>query len=86
MPTQHRVKCDVVVTPDLVFGVFSNAFRVLDASDGRCLLEFLVYSAADHQAKVVGKVPVRKAFLPVIRDRITTCLERSGSSDFSTSG
>jgi len=78
MPTQdHRVKCAVVVPANLVFGVFSNAFRVSDTDDGRCLLEFLVYSATDHQAKVVSKVPVRKSFLPVIRDRITTCLGSS---------
>jgi hypothetical protein len=86
MPAKHRVNCDVVVPPELMFGVFANAFRVADTDDGRCLLEFLIYSAADHRAKVVGKVPVRKSFLPVIRDRITTCLgpTASGGSGFST--
>ena len=86
MPPKHRVNCNVVVPPDLVFGVYSNAFRVSDTADGRCLLEFIVYSATDHQAKVVSKVPVRKSFLPVIRDRITTCLGQAspGSSGFST--
>ena len=75
MPIQdHRVNCEVVVPADLVFGVYANAFRVQDTTDGRCQLEFLVYSATEQQAKVVGKVPLRKSFLPVIRDRITACL------------
>ena len=86
MRPKHRVNCKVVVPSDMVFGVYANAFRVLDTTDGRCLLEFLVYSETAHQAKVVSKVPVRKSFLPVIRDRITTCLVPAslGVSDFST--
>jgi len=71
----HHVNCEVFVPPELAFGVFANAFRVVDTDDGRCRLEFLVYSETGHQAKVVSKVPVRKSFLPVIRDRILTCLK-----------
>jgi hypothetical protein len=85
MPTRdHRVNCEVVVPPELAFGVFANAFRVVEASDGRCVLEFLVYSTTGQQAKVVNKVPVRKAFLPVIRDRIATCLRSSKGSRLPT--
>lgn len=79
MPTQHQVNCEVVVPPDLAFGVYSNAFRLSDTTDGRCQLEFLVYSVTEKRAKVVSKVPVRRSFLPVIRDRITTCLAESSS-------
>jgi len=75
MPRQDRVVCEVVVDPRLAFGVFANAFRFNDTADGRCLLEFLVYSASERQAKVVARVPVRKVFLPVIRDKISGALE-----------
>ena len=79
MPTSPRLGCKVVVAPELAFGVYSNAFRVADSDDGRCLLEFLTYSATEHRAKVVARVLVRKAFLPVIRDRIASCLAPSAS-------
>ncbi len=88
MPS-HQVDCEVVVDPSIVFGIFANAFRVTDVEEGGCLLEFLVYSATDQRAKVVRRVPVRKSFLPVIRDCIAACLEASISpagTAFSTSG
>ncbi len=88
MPT-HRVDCEVEVDPALAFGVFANAFRVVETNEADCLLEFLVYSATEQRAKVVDKVPVRKSFLPVIRDRISTCLGTVASgagTALSTSG
>lgn len=86
MSRPHRVNCDVVVGPDQAFGVFANAFRVSEGTDGRCMLEFLVYSATEQRALVVMKIPVRPTFLPVIRDRIEDCLVSAGEGmAFSTS-
>ena len=78
MPKPHRVDCEVVVGPHLAMGIYSNAFRVQDGENGRCLLEFLVFSENENQAQVMVKVPVRKSFLPVIRDNIDACLEPQG--------
>jgi len=89
MSGSHLVECEVDVDPSQAFGVFANAFRVQDDDAGCCLLEFLVYSATEQRAKVVAKVPVRRSFLPVIRNSIATCLEVSTSgagTAFSTSG
>ena len=71
MPAATRVECPVAVDPELALGVYANAFRVLDAGDEQCLLEFLVYSETENRAAIVDRIPVKKSFLPVIRDVIT---------------
>jgi hypothetical protein len=76
MPGQHQVDCEVEIDPEKELGTYTNAFRVRDLEHGRCVLEFLVYSETGNKARVVLKIPVRKAFLPVIRDNIDTCLGR----------
>jgi hypothetical protein len=70
----HRVDCKVEIDPQKALGVYANAFRVQESADGRSLLEFLVYSENERRAEVVMRVPVRKTFLPIIRDRIDECL------------
>lgn len=74
MAYRHQVDCEVVVSPDLVFGVFANAFRIVEQDSGHCRLEFLVFSDAEQRAKVVAPVSIRKSFLPVIRDILTRSL------------
>lgn len=74
MAYRHQVDCDVLVTPEQCFGVFANAFRIIEADSGHCRLEFLVFSGAEQRAKVVAPVNVRKSFLPVIRDILTHSL------------
>lgn len=74
MPKPHRVECEVDVEPEQAMGTYSNAFRVQEDEAGKCVLEFLVYSETEGKALVVVKVPVRKSFLPVIRDNIDACL------------
>jgi hypothetical protein len=88
MPGLHHVASEVVVDPSMALGVFTNAFRVQERGS-TCLLEFLVYSATEDRAVIVGRVPVRKAFLPVIRDQIAASLGANDSSAgraISTSG
>lgn len=70
MYDHFRVDCPVDVEAEQEFGIFANAFRVVETKE-RSVLEFFVYSSAvEGKALLVGNVPVRKAFLPVIRDRI----------------
>jgi len=84
----HHVASEVVVDPSRAFGVFTNAFRVQE-SGSTCLLEFLVYSATEDRAVIVERVPVRKAYLPVLRDLIAASLVANAASAgraISTSG
>jgi len=70
----HQVECEVAVNPEEVFGVFANAFRVLEGDNGVCLMEFLIYSSTEQRAIVVKRVPVKQSFLPVILDQINNRL------------
>lgn len=58
----------------MVFGIYANAFRVAEAGEHDCLLEFLVYSQSEGIAKVVGRVQVSKGLIPSLRDEITEVL------------
>ena len=52
MAEAHQVECEVDLSPELAFGVFANAFRLVDEEGNACLLEFLVYSTAEQKASV----------------------------------
>lgn len=60
----------IVVDDDEKLGTFANAFRVVEEAGPDCFLDFLAYSAQEQRARVVSRVRVRRAFLPVIRDTL----------------
>jgi len=67
------MECVVEVPARCALGTYANAFRI--RKDGETpIMEFLIYSATEDQAAVVGKVAVHMALLPVILDRITVSL------------
>ena len=70
----HEIDCHVQVPPEHRLGVYANAFRVLEGPDGRCQMEFLVYSDVENTAAVVSRAPVSRSLLPVIRSRIKEVL------------
>lgn len=65
-----RVKVD----PDIKFGQFANAFRIVEEVGVDCFLDFMIYSAAEHEATVISRVRVRREFLPAIRQQLNEFL------------
>ena len=60
----------VKVEPDVKFGEFANAFRVVEEAGDDCFLDFLVYSEQEQEATVVSRVRIRREFLSAICDRL----------------
>lgn len=55
--------------PEDPYGAYSNAIRL--SSDGNdVLIDFCVYSETENRARVVSRVRVAQAFLPVILQKI----------------
>lgn len=69
MPSSEHTT-NVNVEDNVKFGVFANAFRVVEEVGPDCLLDFMVYSAAEQEATVVARVRVHKEFLEGIRDKL----------------
>jgi len=65
----------VNVEEDVKFGLFANAFRVVEEMGPDCFLDFMVYSAAEKEATVVSRVRVRREFLPSIRETLSEAME-----------
>lgn len=65
----------IIIGADVKFGVFANAFRVVEDSEGERLLDFLVYSPAEKTATVVSRVRVHVDLLPAIRERLSVAME-----------
>jgi hypothetical protein len=64
-----QISCPVDVPKSKRYGVYANAFRVLQ--DGaEFLLDFLVFSEQDQTAKVVSRLRVNHQMLPAVRDRL----------------
>lgn len=59
---------DVKVLPDIKFGQFANAFRVVEEVGTDCFLDFMVFSVQANEAIVVARVRVCRDFLPQIRE------------------
>ena len=71
-----RLDCPILLPEEWKLGRYANAFRVQEADTvENCILEFLVYSAREHQASVVARVKVPRSFLPTIRDRMDEVLD-----------
>lgn len=64
----------VKVEPAVKFGQFANAFRIVEEVGVDCFLDFMVYSAAEHEATVVSRVRVRREFLTAIRQQLNQFL------------
>lgn len=64
------VRTEVIVGADVKFGVFANAFRVVEDAEDERLLDFLVYSPAENIATVVSRVRVHAGLLPAIREQL----------------
>jgi hypothetical protein len=65
----------VNVGEDVKFGLFANAFRVVEEVGPDCFLDFMVYSAAEKEATVVSRVRVRREFVPSIRETLSEAME-----------
>ena len=70
MSDQLKRDTKVKVEPDVKFGEFANAFRVVEEAGDDCFLDFLVYSAQEEEAVVVSRVRIRREFLGAICDRL----------------
>jgi hypothetical protein len=64
----------VKVEPNVKFGEFANAFRVVEEIGEDCFLDFMIYSAQEEEAVVVSRVRIRRDFLAAIRDRLEEAL------------
>ena len=60
----------VKVEPEIKFGEFANAFRVVEEIGEDCFLDFMVYSAQEEEAVVVARIRVRRDFVPAICERL----------------
>ena len=80
MPSSEHTT-NVNVEDNVKFGVFANAFRVVEEVGPDCLLDFMVYSAAEQEATVVARVRVHKDFLEGIRDKLGDAMETFGDDD-----
>jgi hypothetical protein len=60
----------VKVEPEIKFGEFANAFRVVEEIGEDCFLDFMVYSAQEEEAVVVARVRIRRDFLSAICERL----------------
>ena len=63
------------------FGLFANAFRIVNEVGPDCFLDFMVYSADAHEATVVSRVRVRREFLPSIRSSLSSAMEEFPETD-----
>lgn len=72
MPSDRAQKfhCETEIPEDLRLGSFANAFRVLEEDGVDVLLDFLLFSATEKRARLVSRVRIRRAFMPVLRDRL----------------
>ena len=71
-PRAHDVT--IHAPPELVGGVFANAFRITGDSAGDVFLDFCSYSESDKKGILVARVRVHVSFLPAIRDRLNSTM------------
>jgi hypothetical protein len=76
MDDTKAVDCPVRVDPQVQFGDYANAFRVLDGEgDDERVLEFLVYSEVEEVAVVVRRVRIHRALVPEMESMMSMVLE-----------
>lgn len=71
----------VKVEPEVKFGEFANAFRVVEEIGEDCFLDFMVYSAQEEEARVVSRIRVRRDFLEAICERLGEAMTRFEGSE-----
>ena len=81
MADNTTVFCDVNVAPDLLYGAYANAFRILPENGAECFLDFCVFSAESNTAKVVARLRVHVSFLAVIQERLDSTMKNLGQVD-----
>lgn len=67
---------DVTIPPELKFGKFVNAVRVVEEVGPDCFVDFLEYTAAGEEARVVARLRVRRDFLPIIKQKLGDVIEQ----------
>lgn len=73
--TPDQVNVDEILVPEGVrFPEFANAFRLLPEPGGDCIVEFLIFMAAEGKAKVISRVRIRNDFLLTMRNSINNAL------------
>lgn len=71
---------NIKVLPDIRFGQFANAFRVVEEVGQHCFLDFLVYSATENEATVIARVRVQRDFLPAICEKMQEAFVQFGQN------
>lgn len=64
--------------PEDPYGTYANAIR-LTSDGGEVLIDFCVYSQNENRARVISRVRVAQAFLPIILQKIEQDLNRSAT-------
>jgi len=72
---------NVNVGDDVKFGLFANAFRVVEEIGPDCFLDFILYSATEKEATVVSRVRVRREFVPSIRETLSDAMKEFPAGD-----
>ncbi len=80
MDKDGLVQCTVTIPQEIQLGVFANAFRVLQDTGQDFFLDFLVFSGIEKKAVLVSRIRVNMAFLPAVRERLSTTLTEIGGN------
>lgn len=72
----NEVPAEVIVPPGMTFGVFSNAFRIVEEVGPDCFLDFIVYSGQEGKAELVTRVRVRKQFLVALQSKLKEAIDQ----------
>lgn len=68
----------ITVDENVKFGVFANAFRVVEEGGSDCFLDFMNYSNTAQEATVVARIRIRRDFLHDIRENMEEALREFG--------
>lgn len=79
MRDSTKINADVLFEYGQQFGVFANAFRVVEETGGDCFLDFMEYSATEKKVRVVARVRVRREFLEAIGTKLGDAMALFGS-------
>jgi len=65
---------EIIVDPELRFGEYVNAVRLLPDGDDEVLLDLAVFSPQAQEARVVSRLRCRPSFLRALRDKLDSVL------------
>ena len=75
-----NIDCPIEGPLEDLYGSYANAIK-LTADGSEVLIDFCVYSAAENRARVVSRIRVALAFLPIIHAKIGRDLDLSDLSE-----